>query len=411
MLPASDSSEALARSGKWLLPDGVEDLLPEQAASIEILRRRVLDLYASWGYELVVPPMLEFLDSLLTGVGSDLELQTFKVTDQLSGRMLGIRADITPQVSRIDAHRSLLANGAYSGRNRYCYAGSVLKTRAHNMLASRVPTQSGCELHGEASLAGDIEVLSMMLATLEMGAIPCIHLDLAHVGFIRRIMQLAGFAESDEDSLRDVLNRRAVDELGALAEKSSDRDLGRLIRALPLLGGSRSILDEARTLCLGDAELLAAIDELQALGKSIAIRYPDVRIRYDLCELRGMKYHTGLMFAAYTEDYGQAVGYGGRYDDIGDAFGSLRPATGFSVDLKVLHKLGAHKSARESSWIIAPSTDSVSLWHYIQQLRQSEKVVQLLPGQSATELADRCDRQIVAGDEPDEWRLLPLVAL
>tara|TARA_R100000306_G_scaffold62572_1_gene73954 strand:- start:61065 stop:62294 length:1230 start_codon:yes stop_codon:yes gene_type:complete len=407
-----EPSETLAASGKWMLPDGVEDLLPHQATSIERLRRAVLDLYASWGYELVVPPMIEFLDSLLTGVGSDLELQTFKVTDQLSGRMLGIRADITPQVARIDAHHTLAHDvDSDSQRNRYCYVGSVLKTRMESVLATRTPTQSGCELYGEASIAGDIEVLSMMLEVLELAGLPSVHVDLAHVGFIRKVMQLAGYDARMESKLLDVLNRRAVAELDHIASASSDPQLGALIRALPSLGGPLSVLDDARELCHFDSELLTAISEIETLGQAMASRYPSAHIRYDLCELRGLNYHTGLMFAAYTGDYGQAIGYGGRYDNIGLAFGSRRPATGFSIDLKVLHKLAVGSPQPERSAILAPSESSASLWAYIRALRKTEKVIQLLPGQGATDYAAVCDRQIVAADEPDKWQLMPLLAL
>ncbi|GAA3948140.1 ATP phosphoribosyltransferase regulatory subunit [Allohahella marinimesophila] len=407
-----EPSETLAASGKWMLPDGVEDLLPHQAASIERLRRAVLDLYASWGYQLVVPPMIEFLDSLLTGVGSDLELQTFKVTDQLSGRMLGIRADMTPQVARIDAHQSM-AGGVDSSnqRNRYCYVGSVLKTRMESVLATRTPTQSGCELYGEASIAGDIEVLSMMLEVLDRAGLPSVHVDLAHVGFIRKVMQLAGFDPKMDSKLLDVLNRRAVAELDVIATAASDPQLAALIKALPSLGGPASVLEDARELCHFDHELLAAISEIETLGQAVTSRYPSANIRYDLCELRGLNYHTGLMFAAYTGDYGQAIGYGGRYDNIGLAFGSRRPATGFSIDLKVLHKLAVGHVPSERSAILAPADDSPSLWQYIHTLRKTEKVIQLLPGQGATDYATVCDRQIVAADEPDKWQLMPLLAL
>lgn len=385
---------------RWLLPDGVEELLPGRAERAERLRRRLLDLFASWGYELVMPPLLEFTDSLLVGLGSDLDLMTFKVTDQLTGRSLGIRADITPQVARIDAH-SLRREGPV----RLCYAGSVLHTRPKSLLASRSPIQIGAELYGDAGLGSDREVVLLMLETLRVAGLNGITLDLGHVGIYRALIALADLDRDAEAELFDALQRKAPVDVGAiLARVVADVTLRGWLIALSELQGGFEVLAEARQRLAGaPAEVAAAIDELVAVAEGVRARMPDVNLYFDLGELRGYHYHTGLVFAALVAGWGQAVANGGRYDHIGEVFGRARPATGFSTDLKTLITLSADDEIPVSV-IFAPANDDLELWQLMQSLRESgERVVSALPGQPQPA---GCDRQFVQRD--GRWQIATL---
>lgn len=369
---------------RWLLPDGVEELLPEQAGRVEALRRRLLDLYASWGYELVIPPLIEYTESLLVGLGHDIDIQTFKVVDQLSGRTMGIRADITPQTARIDAH-SLNRQGPV----RLCYAGSVLHTRPKSLLASRSPIQLGAELYGDDSLSSDIEVISLMLETLRCSGINQITLDLGHVGIYRALAESANLERDAEQRLFDALQRKASAEIDqAISAGIEEASVASMMRALSRLNGDRSVLVAARKL-LGAAppDVGAAIDELEQVAAAIGRRMPDVNLYFDLSELRGYHYHTGLVFAALAPGHGQAVANGGRYDDIGEVFGRARPATGFNTDLKAL--LGYLPEAGDGvdARIFAPDdsafdeTQARQLWEAVNVLRgQGETVVCGLSG-------------------------------
>jgi ATP phosphoribosyltransferase regulatory subunit len=388
---------------RWLLPDGVEELLPEQAEQVERLRRLLLDLYRSWGYELVIPPLLEFTESLLVGLGADVDIQTFKVVDQLSGRTMGIRADITPQTARIDAH-SLQRQGP----SRLCYAGSVLHTRPKSLMASRSPIQIGAELYGDAGLGSDIEVISLMLETLNVAGVSQITLDLGHVGIYRSLVAEAGLDDVVEQQLFTALQRKASGEIeAAIKEGIADSSVANMMRALSQLNGGPEVLDRARTL-LADAPaaVLAAIDDLAAVAEQITSRMPSVNIYFDLCELRGYHYHTGLVFAALAPGHGQAVANGGRYDDIGEVFGRARPATGFNTDLKaLLNYLPADNGSEQSKVIFAPddselnAQDRQSLWLKIQSLRASgEQVVSGLSGQASI---PNCERSLILHDS--EW--------
>ncbi|WP_020407585.1 ATP phosphoribosyltransferase regulatory subunit [Hahella ganghwensis] len=387
---------SLSASDLWLLPDGVEELLPPEASRVEELRRRLLDLYHSWGYELIVPPLLEYLESLLTGAGRDLELQTFKVTDQLTGRMMGVRADMTPQASRIDA-RSQRA-----GANRLCYLGSVLRTKAQNMLSSRSPIQTGCELFGIADTAADIEIISLMLETLRLTQVSPIHMDLAHVGIYQLIQKRAALSPHDSQLLLAALRHKAVPEINDIAGRIVDLKVQEYVRALPRLSGGLEKLSEARELFSGEAEVLAALDEMLKVSEVVAARYPEVEICIDLCELRGFNYHTGLVFAAYTTGMGQAIAQGGRYDGVGREFGSARPATGFSVDLKALFRQGQTTWEQESKAIFAPDDSDPALWAKISELRVSERVIQLMPGELREQWIPYCDRELVK-DDTGSW--------
>ncbi|OZG71658.1 ATP phosphoribosyltransferase regulatory subunit [Hahella sp. CCB-MM4] len=393
---------SLSASDLWLLPDGVEELLPPEAMRVEELRRRLLDLYHSWGYELIVPPLIEYLESLLTGAGRDLELQTFKVTDQLTGRMMGVRADMTPQASRIDARSQR------DGANRICYLGSVLRTKPQNMLSSRSPIQTGCELFGVADTAADIEVISLMLETLRLTRVSPIHMDIAHVGIYQLIQKKAALSPHDSELLLNALKHKAVPEINDIATLITDPQVQEYVRALPRLAGGLDKLSEARELFSGEPDVLAALDEMLKVSEMVAARYPEVEICIDLCELRGFNYHTGLVFAAYTSGLGQAVAQGGRYDGVGREFGNARPATGFSVDLKALFRLGQTAWKQESKAVLAPNESDPGLWDMIADLRTTERVVQLMPGESKEQWKPYCDRELVK-DETGSWVVNKLV--
>ncbi|MDX2350173.1 MAG: ATP phosphoribosyltransferase regulatory subunit [Porticoccus sp.] len=379
---------------RWLLPDGVEEILPNQAFKVERLRRQVLDLYHGWGYDLVIPPLVEFTDSLLSGTGSDLDLMTFKVTDQISGRMMGIRADITPQTSRMDAH-SLRRNGP----SRLCYAGTVLYTKPRYPLASRSPIQIGVELYGEAGLAADIEVISLMVETLRLAGLEKPQLDLGHVGVYGNLLEEAGLSKNQEATLFDLLQRKSVPELDVwVADNISDTATATMIRALVDLAGDASVIDRARELFAeAPAEVELALDELQAVVDALKISSPDAELYLDLSELRGYHYHTGVVFAAYAPGAGQAIGNGGRYDHVGEAFGRSRPATGFNISLQALVQLSNNMDHIPSGiFVPAVESENSAQQKVIAELRKSgERVVSGFPGQQPNYGELHCDRQLL----------------
>jgi len=356
---------------RWLLPDGVEEILPAQAKPIELLRRQLLDLYATWGYDLVIPPLLEYTDSLLIGLGRDVDLLTFKVTDQLTGRTLGIRADITPQTARIDAH-SMAAKGA----NRLCYAGNVVHTRPKNPLATRTPMQVGLEFYGEPGLAADVEVISLLLESLRASGLPKQHLDLGHVGIYRALAACAKLDSAQEDEFFDLLQRKAVTEIREwVAAKVSDQKCAVLLLALPTLAGGVDILTKARTLFAEIPNAVAAVDQLLHVAGVMAERYPEAEFYFDLGELRGYHYLTGLVFAAFAPGFGNPIASGGRYDHIGEVFGRARPATGFALDICAISKLGLLSSVASDAIAVVENGD-VRQWQAVQALRaQGKRVV------------------------------------
>jgi ATP phosphoribosyltransferase regulatory subunit len=366
---------------RWLLPDGIEEVLPEPAARVEQLRRDLLDLHARWGYQLVMPPLVEFTESLLIGLGADIDLLTFRITDQLSGRSMGIRADITPQVARIDAH-SLAEDGV----SRYCYAGSVLHTRPASLLGSRSPIKLGAELYGDASLQADIEVISLMLETLQAAGVSDLTLDIGHVGICRALLADCGLDDSDRESVLDALQRKSVPDLEAVLAGASGT-LREQLLTLANLHGDVEVLDRTPDGVDGDAVAM-----LREVARIIGKRYPTVDIYVDLAELRGYRYHTGLVFAAYVADRGRAVANGGRYDDVGEVFGRPRPATGFSTDLKMLLDLPEPEHAAAIGAIAAPTLDDPVLWARIGELRAAgEVVISLL----SDDMNRRCNRRLV----------------
>ena len=382
----------MSDSDRWLLPEGIDEVLPRQAQRLEALRRRLLDLFQRWGYDLVVPPFIEYLESLLTGSGNDLGLQTFKLTDQLSGRLMGVRADMTPQVARIEAHRLKCDEPA-----RLCYLGTVLRTKPDGFAGSRSPLQLGAELYGHKGIEADVEVLCLMLEMLAAAGLSQIHLDVGHVGIFRGLARRAGLNGEQEVELFDLLQRKARPEIDAYLEEL-DLDTGHhhMISSLPGLNGEVEILDTAAEV-LRDAgtDVLDALQNLRDIAAAVAERLPDVPLYYDLAELRGYHYKTGVVFAAFVPGCGQEVARGGRYDDIGAVFGRARPATGFSADLKMLMKLSTATHQAPHGGIYAPIGNDSALYSYIAQLRAAgERVIQALPGQSGDAVAMGCDREI-----------------
>lgn len=379
---------------RWLLPDGVEEILPAEAKPIEYLRRQLLDLYGAWGYDLVIPPLLEYTDSLLIGLGKDVDLLTFKVTDLLTGRTLGIRADITPQTARMDAH-----SFTRTGHNRLCYAGHVVYTRPKNPLATRTPIQAGVEFYGEPGIAADIEVVSLLIESLRLAGLPRLHIDLGHVGIYRALARVAGFDEALEEEFFELLQRKAMTEIRDwVSARVSRPEVAELLVELPLLAGDKSVLALARqrfgTLV---PEAVDAIDQLVAVATAVEQRYPKAVLYFDLGELRGYHYLTGLVFAAFAPGCGNPVASGGRYDHIGEVFGRARPATGFAVDITALGKSGILPPAATAGIAVVTNNDPAQ-WEAIRQLRASgERVVCVFDAQTLGESG--CDRQLVASGE------------
>jgi ATP phosphoribosyltransferase regulatory subunit len=387
---------------RWLLPESIADVLPSEARAIEMLRRRLLDLYRSYGYELVMPPMLEHLESLLTGSGRDLGLRTFQLVDQLSGRTLGLRADMTPQVARIDAH---LLNR--EGVARLCYAGSVLHTRPAGLLATREPVQVGAEIYGHAGLEADLEVIELMIASLGLAGVARVRLDLCHVGIVPAILALD--PSIDETEVYGCLQRKDLPDLTALLRGAAGQARDALLALVDLYGaadGADSVIARGREQLPRLPEIDAALDALERLVRSrLWSRYPQVEISVDLADLRGYRYHNGITFAAYVDAIPNAVARGGRYDDIGRAFGRARPATGFSLELRELASLAAVDEPAAA--VRAPWSDDPALAQQVADLRrQGEIVLCTLPGHEHEQLEFACDRELVF--EEGTWRLRAL---
>ncbi len=370
---------------RWLLPDGVDESLPAQAERIEHLRRTLLNLHHSWGYQLVIPPLLEYLDSLLTGAGSDLENETFKVIDQLSGRMMGIRADFTSQVARIDAH---CLKGEAIQRLSYC--GSVLRTVPSGLDGTRSPIQIGAELYGHGGIDSDVEILSLMIDTLFASGIYSPVLDLGHVDIVRELLSFCDLSDNQRDVISEFYKTKDLPEL-AIFVASLDLPACQAgwLNVLPRLCGDESVIAQARELIGGVSEKTdAALDQLQWIKETISLRYPSVQFHFDLSDLVSYSYHTGLVFAAYLPGQGNAIARGGRYNNIGEVFGRSRPATGFSADLKTLVLLSDFDLPL-SNVVLAPAGNDVALWSAITKLRsEGYKVIQDLGDVSLDQKAD-----------------------
>jgi len=379
----------------WLLPEHIADVLPSEARKIEELRRLMLDNFRLYGYELVMPPLLEYVDSLMTGAGEDVDLRTFKLVDQISGRMLGLRADMTIQVARIDAH---LLNRATV--TRLCYAGSVLHTLPSGLHATREPIQIGAEIYGHAGLEADAEIQELALGSLALAGFTEVRLDLTHVGVLRAILEQDPAAQKDHGQIVALLRCKDVPGLRDLAADYAEATRAALL-ALPNLYGDIEVLRRARAALPELPGITRALAELAALAAS-AIGRAEVAI--DLADLRGYQYESGAMFALYVPGLPNAVARGGRYDHVGEAFGRARPATGFSMDLRELARLLPTAERKHS--IRAPWGNAPELKDKIAELRKSgEVVIQSLPGHDNEQDEFECDRALVLDESGSNWIL------
>ncbi|NOT15402.1 MAG: ATP phosphoribosyltransferase regulatory subunit [Methylotenera sp.] len=370
----------------WLLPEYIEDVLPAEALRMEQLRRRLLDLFHVYGYQYVIPPMLEYMESLITGAGHDLDLATFKVVDQLTGRLMGVRADMTPQAARIDAH---LLN--HQGVTRLCYAGSVLRTKPDGLAQTREPLQLGAELFGHAGVESDIEVQSLMIVALKTIGISQIHIDLSHVGIFESLVQAGNINSSLEQALHAALQGKDQSAVTKLASDLEYTTREALI-ALTKLNGDSAILETAKKVLPNTPAIQAALVSLVQVSQ--ALEALNVTVSFDLSELRGYHYHSGMVFAAYAKGYKGPLALGGRYDEVGEAFGRARPATGFSLDLRGV--VTALSPASLPKVILAPAIIDVALQSKITELRNSgQVVVQALPNTQCSMDELNCDRQLV----------------
>ncbi len=368
----------------WLLPENIADVLPSEARKIEELRRVIIDNFHLYGYELVMPPMLEYLESLLAGAGHDMDLRTFKLIDQLSGRTLGIRADMTTQVARIDAH---LLNR--SSITRLCYAGSVLHTRPNGLHATREPLQIGAEIYGHAGLEADAEIQELALASLALAGFTHVRLDLCHVGVLRAILENDASAQRDEGALYTCLRAKDVPALEEITATYS-ADTRRALLALPGLYGDAAVIARARKILPALPGITRALDDLDVLTGLAG----EASVTVDLADLGGYQYESGAMFAIYVPGLPNAVARGGRYDHVGEAFGRARPATGFSMDLRELARLlpvAERKRAIRAPW----GRDPVLRARIVALRKAGDIVIQSLSGDENDQDEFECDRALV----------------
>ncbi|MDO8263439.1 MAG: ATP phosphoribosyltransferase regulatory subunit [Gallionella sp.] len=382
----------------WLLPEYIQDMLPGEAWRVEQMRAQFIDLLRKHGYQLVVPPLLEYAESLLIDDSDDMDLRSFKLVDQLSGRTLALRADITPQVARIDAH---LLNR--QGVARLCYAGSVLHTQPAGLTRTRELLQIGAELYGHGGLESDLEIQQLMLQSLALLGIRDVHLDLGHVGVFRALVSHAGLDKELEGELFAALQSKDSAALQSLTQ-ALDATLRNALLALPALyGNCAGVLARARQALPKYTEITAALDDLQSISGKLQSLVSNVGI--DLADLRGYHYHSGMVFAAYHAGSHDAIALGGRYDDLGKSFGRARAATGFSMDLRQLYRLLPPQTVRPG--VCAPHLDDAALRDKITQLRAAgEAVVVDLLGDAALRRELQCDRELVLRD--GAWQVVAL---
>ncbi|AKD25513.1 ATP phosphoribosyltransferase, regulatory subunit [Polynucleobacter duraquae] len=377
---------------RWLLPEYIADVLPAEARKVETLRRAILDLYQSYGYELVAPPILEFLDSLLTGTGSDLNLQTFKLVDQLSGRTLGLRADMTPQVARIDAH---LLNR--KGVTRLCYAGSVAHARTPVGSSAREELQLGAEIYGCATWEADFEAVSLLLETLRVAGLNKVYLDLSHAGVLEGILDGQVKDKGEVEALYSLLQSKDRPRLAIWSQCLPTKSAQALMALTELNGPCAQVLADARKSLPKHPLIDEALAQLENLAAATNAFKVNVELSIDLADLRGYQYHSGVMFAAYVDQLPQPIARGGRYDHVGQAFGRSRPATGFSMDLLTLANLAP--LAQRKPAIVAPWTLEAGLASKIAELRVAgEVVIQALGGDDVETAEYLCDRELVRQD-------------
>lgn len=375
----------------WVLPEYIEDILPPEARRIESLRAQLLELFRVHGFELVMPPLLEYTESLLTGTGHDMDLRTFKLVDQLSGRTMGVRADITPQVARIDAH---LLNR--EGVTRLCYCGSVLHTLPAGLTSTREPLQIGAEIYGHGGIESDLEIQRLLARALKLCKLPDVRLDIGHVAVFRALAKRGRVGGELEADLFAALQAKDVAALQTLT-KGLDKQTRGAILLLPELYGGREVIARARRALPRHAEITRALADLDRLSAM-----QDIPVSIDLADLRGYHYHSGVAFAAYCARLPNAVALGGRYDGVGKAFGRARPATGFTLYLLELARLAQVEPARGG--IRAPRADDPALEAAIARLRGAgEMVIQDLPGHENTRDEGRCVRELVK--QKGKWQV------
>jgi ATP phosphoribosyltransferase regulatory subunit len=373
--------------GNWLLPESLADTLPAEARRIEELRRQLLDLFRTYGFELVAPPLVEYIDSLLSGTGSDLNLRTSKLVDQLSGRTLGVRADMTPQITRIDAH---LLNRA--GVTRLCYCGPVLHARPAGLLSSRELLQIGAEIFGHKGFEADLEIIRLALESARLAGVQALRLDLCHAGLVRSLIQADAAAQLRADEIMALLRDKDLPGLAGLAQGAGalQAQTVQALAWLPKLYGDRTVIDRARKVLPNTAGVVAALDTLAQLLGAL----DDVSVGVDLADVGTYGYHTGVTFSIYADGWHDALVQGGRYDNVSLAFGRARPATGFSLDLR---KLAAGLlPALATPAVRAPAGQDLALRAAVQALRQEGHiVVQVFPGETATHDEFVFDRELV----------------
>jgi len=363
-------------TNRWLLPENLADVLPAQALQVEELRRVILDLFESFGYQLVIPPMLEYVESLLTATGSDMSLQIFKLVDQLSGRTLGIRSDMTTQVARIDAH--ILNRQDIS---RLCYAGTTLQTRVVPGIFSREQLQLGAEIYGFAGIAADIEIGRLMLDTLYLAQVGSVTLDMSHAALLRDVIAEIPLSSSQSSELYAALQAKDRSSLEQLTANWQGAKQELILSLLDLSGDAPFVLERARQVLPNSQVTQQVLGDLETLYLALHQYSNQTQFNIDLADLAGYQYHTGVMSAAYIADCPVAIARGGRYDEVGSAFGRSRPATGFSLDILPLANLSQRPVI--TNVILAPCCNDPELLQKIRELRQSGQVViQLLPGES-----------------------------
>jgi ATP phosphoribosyltransferase regulatory subunit len=350
---------------KWQLPEGIAELAGSQAASFEVIRRRLLDLYQSWGYELIVPPMVEYVESLIL-TSDSVDQKTFKFLDSCSGRMLGVHADITPQIARIDSRRS--ENGSI---DRYCYINAILQTKADDFYASRSPIQAGAELYGFRGIEADIEVIEMMISSLSILDIENLTLSLGNTAIFSSLTETAELSVEDTAMLRDIFKRKSIPDLAVFLKQNTFAE-GERFKALISLGGDSGVLDSAKQLFSDLPQVLGAINDLVKLSEAFADR--EVNLMFDLGEVKAYEYHNGVVFAAYHPDFSKALAQGGRYNGLSQSFGVARDATGFSLDLKFLIQQQPSSKFGPRT-LLAPNVNDASLKTFVEGLRSQGVIV------------------------------------
>ena len=378
----------------WLLPEHVCDVLPAEARRIEEIRRALLDVARGYGCELVMPPLLEHLESLLSGTGRELDLKTFKLVDQLSGRTLGVRADTTPQVARIDAH---LLNR--QGVTRLCYCGPVLHTRPAGLHATREPLQFGAEVYGHAGLEAELEVLELAIDALQSVGVSGLVVDLGDARILRGLLADSGADDACAAALHVALAAKDAAAVGELARELAPQASAGLLALLQLYGGDE-VIAAARSALPQRPAVVAALDDLAWLAMHLRRVYPQLTVGFDLADLGGYAYYSGVRFAIYAGVTSDALARGGRYDEVGAVFGRTRPAVGFSMDLKGLAELAPRRALPAA--VRAPWGEDAGLRAAVRRLReQGDVVVCVLPGHEHEGEEFECDRELVA--VADEW--------